>query len=1003
MARKVLQILKISIKLLTKSSGVIKKVGVKMTRELNHRSFVYFFLIFILAFPAGGYSLNPDIHPSQYVHRQWTDSQGLPQNTVSAITQTGDGILWFGTQEGLVSFDGWRFQIFDKRRVAVLRSHLIQRIRPARGGALWIGTSIGLYKYRDRVLKEIVPQINVISLQQIPDGPVYIGTIEGIYRLNNGHFEKDETFHATHVGDLVLDRKGRLWALSRHGVFVRKNKGWEKVVFPGTDPIVGYLYFDRHGQTWVSTKKGLSCLKGDQSCSLPPAPFKTRVLAMREDRDGNLWVGTQNGLWRLTKKTWMKVPIIDDEIFDIYEDSQGHLWIGTARTGLHELYEGVAVTYGRWEGLSEDSIYTVAAIKPGVFLLSSDRRLIQWNANNGATEVYPFVKRLPAHAVYGMTTDRHGTAWIGTNRGLLQLKNGRFTVWDKRHGLKNKLVSSVLYDPVEKLVWVGSIGYIYRFAKGRFTAIPLPEALRANHVLVLYLDSNRHLWVGTTGGLALWKGGTWELWRRKVGPGAILAIFEDSRHQVWAGTDESGLFRINDQGVVEFTIRDGLPCDSIFSILEDHRHNLWMSCNKGIFFIPIQALNKPYLKKKPLPVTVFSEDDGMRSHECNGGFQPAVWRDENGQFWYPTIRGLVRINPRQIRHEIQVIRPVLVGFRKGRGRWQPLSGPLTEPVVIEPGVHSFEIDLRVPYFGPHPERLQLQLRLKGFEDEWTGEPPGHPVVYQHIRPGAYVFQARIAGPTVDDKRSMVQLPVEIRPFFYQTWTFRIVIGVLILVMAFGVYRTRVRLLERRQRLLERMVAEKTQQLRVAMEELEKARRRFEMLSYEDSLTGLANRRFFDEYYQREWERMARYRRLLTLMVIDIDAFKGFNDRYGHLMGDRCLKRIADVLKSTVRRPGDLVARMGGDEFVIVLPETDLEGARHLAERIRREIEQLEISPENPMNGVRVTVSIGLATTIPGVQSEKPDTLMARADQALYQAKERGRNCVVAADPVKDGK
>jgi diguanylate cyclase (GGDEF)-like protein len=172
----------------------------------------------------------------------------------------------------------------------------------------------------------------------------------------------------------------------------------------------------------------------------------------------------------------------------------------------------------------------------------------------------------------------------------------------------------------------------------------------------------------------------------------------------------------------------------------------------------------------------------------------------------------------------------------------------------------------------------------------------------------------------------------------------------------------------------------------------------EQLATRDGLTGLANRRCFDDTLQAEWARAQRQRQPLSLLMVDVDNFKAYNDANGHLGGDECLKRIATAVASEMRA-NDLVARYGGEEFAVILPNQSLKGAASVAERIRTRVEQLQV-PNRLAAVEHVTVSIGAATALPAPETTSCD-LVATADAALYRAKHMGRNRISLPEPGKD--
>jgi diguanylate cyclase (GGDEF)-like protein len=182
------------------------------------------------------------------------------------------------------------------------------------------------------------------------------------------------------------------------------------------------------------------------------------------------------------------------------------------------------------------------------------------------------------------------------------------------------------------------------------------------------------------------------------------------------------------------------------------------------------------------------------------------------------------------------------------------------------------------------------------------------------------------------------------------------------------------------------------ELLVLNERLANLNRELERMTMTDSLTGLANRRRFNEFLARDWRRAIREARPFAVLMIDIDCFKKYNDAVGHLAGDVCLQKVAMALQQVIRRPGDLLARYGGEEFVVALPDTDIVGASALAEACRRQVSELRLA--HPASTVAEIVTISIGGAVLDKQRDLTSSqIVANADEALCQAKEAGRNCV----------
>jgi diguanylate cyclase (GGDEF)-like protein len=191
-----------------------------------------------------------------------------------------------------------------------------------------------------------------------------------------------------------------------------------------------------------------------------------------------------------------------------------------------------------------------------------------------------------------------------------------------------------------------------------------------------------------------------------------------------------------------------------------------------------------------------------------------------------------------------------------------------------------------------------------------------------------------------------------------------------------------------------------QHVQIQKDQLEAQAAEMQMLSFQDGLTGLANRRRFDQALADHWALAQRGNTPLALIMFDVDYFKNYNDHYGHQLGDEALKRLADITRLVVVRQSDVAARYGGEEFAILLPETTESGAEQIAARLQSEIQKAEIPHQRSSVNPFLTISIGIAAIVPGSKNSQRD-LIHRTDAALYNSKASGRNCITLASRIDD--
>jgi len=229
----------------------------------------------------------------------------------------------------------------------------------------------------------------------------------------------------------------------------------------------------------------------------------------------------------------------------------------------------------------------------------------------------------------------------------------------------------------------------------------------------------------------------------------------------------------------------------------------------------------------------------------------------------------------------------------------------------------------------------------------------------------------------------IAIDIKIIPPYWQNRWFKSLVAIFLLGAFYFFYKIRVNRIEAQKERLQELVNERTEQLR-------KVNKKLELLAREDGLTKIANRRTFQNYLELEWNRAKREKRPMSMMMLDVDLFKLYNDTYGHQAGDDCLIKIAQILNDTVNRPGDFIVRYGGEEFSVILLNTNTKGAVYLAKEIKQNIIDRQIPFRNSSVKNVVTVSLGVSTLVPSEKNNNAELILF-ADKALYRAKKEGRN------------
>jgi diguanylate cyclase (GGDEF)-like protein len=954
--------------------------------------------LLILALPLR--AIDPDREISQYGNQSWTVEKGLPHGTVRSILETSDGYLWMATYEGLARFNGFDFEVFDRSTTPAFANSSATILLEGSDGTLWIGTNGGLTRYRNRAFKTYtkadgLSNDSIYALAEAPDHSILIGTNGGgLNRLRDGRFEilgeKEGLAHQA-VTALVFDGDGSLWIGTNGGGVVRMHDGrFER--FTTRDGLydkgVLAILRDREGAMWVGTYSGINRIRGGRIERFGETMGVTheQITSLYQDRAGSIWAGTYGaGLLRIAgariSSFGTKQGLLNESVRSIFEDSEENLWVGT-NGGVQRLTAAKFASWSSLEGLISDYARTVIQSRDGRVWIGTAGGLSI--LDDGKVRNYEKSNGLVANYVLSLCEARDGAVWIGTTSGLNRMSGGRVTnTYTTRNGLSNPSIRAIVEDG-QGTIWVGTDRGLNAVRNGKVQSYTNRDGLQNDTILNMAVAKDDSLWIATDGGgLVRFRDGAFTTIGLTEGLGSesILSVHIDDDGTVWAGTDGKGLVRIRGGKVTRYTATRGLYRDKVSQIQDDGLGRLWFGSSRGVFVIPRDQLDRfADGKIDRLTSTVYGQSDGLRSIQFNGASGTPSMRSRDGRLWFATAGGVATIDPKAIPLPRSFTRPIVIESVTSDGRNVPVD---VLGVEFPAGTSRFEMRYTALTFAA-PEKVVFRQRLEGWDKQWLEVGDRRLATYSNIPPGEYRFRVIAAGSDRVWSPEGASIRVKILPFFYQTLAFRLLLIAAAIGLAFSLHFYRLGRIEAQRKRLELLVDDRTQQLAEANQMLQR-------LSSTDGLTGIANRRQFDERMRIEWNRAIRAGGPLSLLLIDIDHFKKLNDSVGHQAGDDCLRRVATAIADEFRRAEDLVARYGGEEMAVILSALAPEEVLQQAERTRRAVEALALP--HPL-GV-VTVSIG-AATIEATQESAPEILIASADGALYRAKERGRNRVEMA-------
>ena len=745
-------------------------------------------------------ALNPQRRLSQYAHSVWTQSHGLPQDTVRVVAQTRDGLLWVGTDDGLARFDGYEYIIYT-RDSGALPNNSISALWAAPDGSLWIGTGAGLAHYRDGHFTRFdsTPGVGTMSVSSIHGdnkGTVWIVGSDTLTRYSDGRFTRfgrETGLPAQGVRVAMAAADGSVW-VSGYRLLGRFAGGrYQQMTVRGAafDGIAVCMLEDGAGKLLIGTTQGLlevvadgTAVRYGEAQGLPDSFIRS----LRLDSDGLLWIGTNGGLARRVGGRFEDLSTGEvmqhDWVWTLFEDSEKNLWVGT-NSGLHQFRDPRFTLFSRAEGLPSDQP-TAVTEDPlgGVWVGFHDFGVARYDG----TRFTP-VAGLSSQEVFSLRTTLDGELLVGTRDGLFRVKgklSGSYVPRDfmGRHSVHD----AIEVEPGR--IWLGTSDGVVELSGG-VASRPFPSGgVFSVAVSALCAGRDGSRWAGTFNGRLLrWVAGKTEVYGPEEGlrGGMIRGISEAADGTLFISTYGEGLAVRRGGRFYYATVANGLPGNNVSYTVDDGADSLWVATTRGLARVSKARLGE--LARNPaarLAAAVFGVGDGLRSMNCAPGWPASSggMRAHDGRLWFPTGNGLARLRPEMLRAIPYIPNVFLLGVEVDD---QQVS--LKAPLILEPGSRRVEFRYSAVELG-NPNALRYRYRLEGLDRNWIEAGARRVANYNSLPSGHYRFVVSAASGQDGHFGPESKLEFVRKPFIYETDWFRWLAGAMLLGLVWLGYRYR---------------------------------------------------------------------------------------------------------------------------------------------------------------------------------------------------------------------
>ncbi len=768
---------------------------------------------------------------------RWKENSGLP-SMVYTMVQDYEGYVWMGSESGIYRFDGISTTLFNRHTASELTEDDCSALYIARDSSLYCGLYNGLLaRYRNGRFeiigsKKDFHNSTIKAITEDKDGGLWIATDgAGLICYRNKQFKRygtGEGLLSQGIGCLAAGNGNEIWAGAMSGLYLIKDG---KVHSYGKNDglvwnDVSSLHYDKTGKLWIGTNQGkiitFSSGKFEQF-NQPKQSEGSPINAFHQDSEGKIWVLSRDLgplVYDPSNSTFIRIvsdPLLNSSnCTSVITDREGDVIIGTQGASIFRLRNNLVKTYTTSDGLKDNSVMAIFKDHSGDIWVSSESGKIVCYRNGKFTDMSSRfnTQDKPVFSIAGGGPDN--IIWAATY-GFLAGSGGKANKPFKAGQLLPNTQFRSVIESGDHSLWIGTDAGIIVVKDGSIRTIRKTDGLTDDKVLCFYEGPSGSMWAGTQeGGINIIRNGKIQSITRKDGlsDNMILCFYRDASGSMWVGTAHDGLNRIDGKtGKINQLGQFLNYPQAITHIVEDQGGKLWMGSSNGIIAVKrtdIEACIKGELTT--LNIISLGEAEGIKAGSCTGAIFPAGCETSDHKIWFPTMLGIVEVDPQTI--ELPSYAPLAI--------LQDLSINneslgISNSYVIPAGAIEMEIKYTAPSFIL-PEDLNFRYKLEGYDQTWIEAKTRRSAFYNKLPPGDYIFQLQVMNHQGQWGDQTQLIEIHLKPYFYQTTWFLLLCILLVIGIFYFFMKYRIR--QVREKELEHLVFIRTEEIRKLNEELE---------------------------------------------------------------------------------------------------------------------------------------------------------------------------------------